>query len=531
MDIDLLFNEGLTIGKKIGLTEKIVAVLQMIKCPHKIEPHQIQGLDFINIFPVVQWLVRKAIETRDAMGDIVRKYALSQYHRSFPEMKKDFTTIQIEGLKCIEQGYEPKRRYRQQEKLELDRESRVELTLLEYGKTVGSAIASTANTTKPSSKTANENIQEIEELPNVKLENLLQRMVDEQQNSEKLNINAVRSVMDLNSNNLSKASEQYKKLQEKLDAERQMENGPEGIRKSIQILENRNSILLSRTENIESEIKKTKINENLKSLRSEVVSLKRELETLEEGKNNIQLDNGDHECLKKMQSLITKNESLKKKESDFRKSCKQKIEEMVAKNNLLQKEIDSFDEVNTTKNMEGEINTEFEEQAYRLRVDLAHKSKIVSGLERRLDNIPSPYELAQYQRRFVELENQVSAEFSESQKFVILFNRLLDQKSFIEREVSLLESILENIPDVKYTNSSAKALFIDKLSRLLQGMDQSKNTLEKNLRDHEKKRQEAKDDLNKLLEEQRQYTLLVRDMKEEMKKNQSLMERIANPVT
>jgi purine nucleoside phosphorylase len=37
-----------------ALTEKIVAVLPEMKCPHRIEPHQIQGLDFIHIFPVIQ---------------------------------------------------------------------------------------------------------------------------------------------------------------------------------------------------------------------------------------------------------------------------------------------------------------------------------------------------------------------------------------------------------------------------------------------------------------------------------------------
>lgn len=37
-----------------ALTEKIVSVLPKMKCPHRLEPHQIQGLDFIHIFPVVQ---------------------------------------------------------------------------------------------------------------------------------------------------------------------------------------------------------------------------------------------------------------------------------------------------------------------------------------------------------------------------------------------------------------------------------------------------------------------------------------------
>ena len=95
VDVDLLFNEELKIGKKIALTEKIVNVLQTIQCPYKIEPHQIQGSDYINIFPVVQWLVKKAMETRDAMGDVIRKYAVSQYYRNFPETEPDLSAIQI----------------------------------------------------------------------------------------------------------------------------------------------------------------------------------------------------------------------------------------------------------------------------------------------------------------------------------------------------------------------------------------------------------------------------------------------------
>ena len=43
VDVDLLFQENSTIGQKIALTEKIVAVLPKMRCPHRIEPHQIQG--------------------------------------------------------------------------------------------------------------------------------------------------------------------------------------------------------------------------------------------------------------------------------------------------------------------------------------------------------------------------------------------------------------------------------------------------------------------------------------------------------
>ena len=526
VDVDLLFNEDLNIGKKIGLTEKIVTVLQTMKCPHEIEPHQIQGLDFINIFPVVQWLVKKAMETRDAMGDMVRKYAVSQYYRAFPdETETNYTDIQKEGLHSIRNGYGPKRKYRQQHKVEeLDREGKVELTLLEYGKVNlrNSSTTSDKNDAKSTSNSSN-----AEELFNdKKYEQMLEGMAEEKLTNAKLNIKAVRSVMD--SGDLTKASEQYVMLQEKLKAERQIANSPEGLRKAITVLENRKHVLSSRTQKIKSEIEEIKFDKNLQSKNTELSTLKNELDDLEREKNNIHLADGDHERLKKLQSLMNKNETFKKKESELRKSCKEKMEKMMAQNSQLRKEIDSLQERNNINSSNTTLANANKDQLDRLREELAHKSKIVSDLERKLDQIPSAYELAQYQRRFVELDNQVSAEFSETQKFVILFNTLVDQKSLVEGEVSLLEYILENLPDMKYANSAAKSNFADKLSRLLQGVDKNKNTLEKGFKEQDKKRQDAINELNKLLDEQRQYTLLVRDMKDEMKKNQVLSDKLTS---
>lgn len=51
-----------------ALTEKIVAVLPRMKCPHRLEPHQIQGLDFIHIFPVIQVTDKKNIQTHASGG-------------------------------------------------------------------------------------------------------------------------------------------------------------------------------------------------------------------------------------------------------------------------------------------------------------------------------------------------------------------------------------------------------------------------------------------------------------------------------
>ena len=52
-----------------------------MKCPNAIEPHQIQGGDFIHIFPVVQWLVKRVFDRRAETGDFNRAYTLHEYEK------------------------------------------------------------------------------------------------------------------------------------------------------------------------------------------------------------------------------------------------------------------------------------------------------------------------------------------------------------------------------------------------------------------------------------------------------------------
>lgn len=82
-----------------ALTERIVVVLSRMKCPCPIEPHQIQGGDFIHIFPVIQWLVKRIFERRADIGDFNRAYTLTQYDKHFSEIVNDIEQQQSVTLK------------------------------------------------------------------------------------------------------------------------------------------------------------------------------------------------------------------------------------------------------------------------------------------------------------------------------------------------------------------------------------------------------------------------------------------------
>lgn len=72
-------------GQKIKLSEKVVAALKQMECPLALAPQQIQGLDYAKIFPVIQWLVKKLMESRDNRGERNKKQAIMNYKLKFVE--------------------------------------------------------------------------------------------------------------------------------------------------------------------------------------------------------------------------------------------------------------------------------------------------------------------------------------------------------------------------------------------------------------------------------------------------------------
>lgn len=489
VDVDLLFQEDLSIGKKIALTEKIVTVTGEMSCPHAIEPHQIQGLDYIHIYPVVQWLVRRAIETREAQGDSVRRYSLSQFDSHFPSSSSSSMMNQQHTLdvEAVEREYGPKRKYRQKVRPKgAHLETRVNLTLLEYGSKGGKIVS--------------------------KDENVETLMTDE--GSGKLDVSTVTSLVGMRSEELSRAAQHYVKLKEEQD---KTDNSPLGLAQAGKKLYQKISALETRIQDMKLEIQE--FEPQLEEISGLLDQHQRQLEDVEAQLNSQDLSAEEQELLAKLQALVLKNEQLKVKETEFKATCKEALEELTLRNDNLASKLD--------QNVEQEDEDEDVEKLTSLRTELATTSQAVNSLERHLDAVPSRHELAQYQRRFVELDNQALSEYSETQRFVTLFNTLQDQKTFMDKEAKLLNSILDSIPDAKMASSSSKQQFVVQLERLLQGVNQAKGKAQQLLREQQEVNEMANNELAGLVEQQRTYSLLVRDMREEMRRNEILTGKLA----
>ena len=57
-----------------------------MECPFALEPHQVslQGMDAIRVFPVVQWLIHKSIEYREANGAAIKAHAVKRFNNAHP---------------------------------------------------------------------------------------------------------------------------------------------------------------------------------------------------------------------------------------------------------------------------------------------------------------------------------------------------------------------------------------------------------------------------------------------------------------
>ncbi|CAB1347359.1 unnamed protein product [Coregonus sp. 'balchen'] len=519
IDVDLLFQENSTIGQKIALTEKIVSVLPKMKCPHRLEPHQIQGLDFIHIFPVIQWLVKRAIETREEMGDYVRAYSVSQFQKthSFPE-DEDFLQRKEKAVKAVldvSEVYKPQRKYKRQVEAGelLDEESRVHSTLLEYGRRYGFSKQTKQDKTEERKASLTPGSQATPP-----------GMTDVSQEEEDLQEAEELRIKTLMTSMAAMATEE----QSELSAEDRPERyGP--VQQHRRMVTSLNKQIQQKTKQLEElQAKRLEVKSGCEQAKSKLMEateqaerLEKELSTLEEAES--QADTG---LLDKLRALVGMNENLKHQEQEFRTHCR---EEMVRlQQNIEDLKMESGDDTEDEKERSQLIDKQYNidrEKLQKIRLLMARRNREIAILQRKMDEVPSRAELTQYQKRFIELYGQVSATHKETKQFFTLYNTLDDKKVYLEKEVNLLNSIHDNFQQAM-ASSGAKEQFLRQMEQIVEGIKQSRIKMEKKKQENKMRRDQLNDEYLELLDKQRLYFKTVKDFKEECRKNEMLLSKL-----
>uniref|UniRef100_A0A673HGF1 Coiled-coil domain-containing protein 93 n=1 Tax=Sinocyclocheilus rhinocerous TaxID=307959 RepID=A0A673HGF1_9TELE len=518
IDVDLLFQENSTIGQKIALTEKIVSVLPKMKCPHRLEPHQIQGLDFIHIFPVVQWLVKKAIETREEMGDYVRSYSISQFQKThaFPEVRQQANTeIQIQAInivKYVEYVINCRRYKRQVDAGDLlDEESRVHSTLLEFGRYSISSFTGPGNFVLSSCPAGSEPRIVTFWMPflQLRIKALMTGMAAMATEEGKLSASTVGQIVGLQSEEIKQIATEYAEK-----AERSVEDRPERFGPAQQHRRQLASLNKQITQ-------KTKELEELQSKQQEARA------ACEDAKIKLAEEGSVSMCcievlrlflsfrfLEKLRALVAMNENLKHQEQTFRSHCREEMTRL--QQNIEELKLEYGEEGDEKKEMNMLIDQQYtadREKLQKIRLLMARRNREIAILQRKIDEVPSRAELTQYQKRFIELYSQVSATHKETKQFFTLYNTLDDKKVYLEKEVNLLNSIHDHFQQAM-ASSGSKEQFLRQMEQIVEGIKQSHIKMEKKRQENKMRRDQLNDEYLELLDKQRLYFKTVKDFKE-----------------
>jgi hypothetical protein len=76
----------------------------------------------------------------------------------------------------------------------------------------------------------------------------------------------------------------------------------------------------------------------------------------------------------------------------------------------------------------------------------AKKLREISTIDRRIDDIPTSIELAQYRQAFFQLYNQSAVLYRQTKQNYTLYNTFTDMIDYMNKEILLIESIYQNYP-------------------------------------------------------------------------------------
>ncbi|XP_068918140.1 coiled-coil domain-containing protein 93 isoform X3 [Tenebrio molitor] len=437
VDVDLLFQENSTIGQKIALTEIIVMVLPKMKCPHNIEPHQIQGLDFIHIFPVIQEAMDHENLNREDLQNLTEHYVSLQLE------------FKIGSVKILE-----------------DKQILALLKQMDYLDELCSKLNSKKCLLEESLKNSCVQFQEIKEKQHenqIKLNEFKSRKADKIEDVEE-----IEELVELNENLRTQeiqfreyCKKELVKLQNLIDRSRCCDflQADPGTRAKF------GDIFI----------------EGYKALST----------------NRFYTFGQVCEALMIIAFYTT---AKGVKETKHKKP--------VIKSN---KEVSKL-----SKELSADVKL--------LRLQVAKRNRTVAAVHRQIDDVPNRPELAQYQRRFLELYSQVSAKHRETKQYYTLYNTMEDTKVYMKKELSLLNSISDSYPEA-IISSYGKEEFLKQFQNIIEGVTQSKEKVQKQLLDEKRKRDQLSSSLQILIEQQRKYVTAVRQLSIECKKHEILLNR------
>jgi hypothetical protein len=558
VDVDILFEENLPLGKKISLSENITKALRGMKCPAALEPFQIQGYDFPAINAVMKWLIKYVKITRAVTSDTTRMLSELQFSKNFL-IPGDENVDGRRFLSNINSMYRPVRVFRRPASLwdkELDEASLVQACLLEYGEKAGmsdsleAAVAAAEradNSASMSTTGAAEQLSQFEKQFASAQKAAEAAEAEERARAEKREAQLMKEMMgvaatgNITGENLGRvlageASEIAAMSEEhaaRLEATRNAAGGVSGANLAA---------AKRRKEALDKQIASAE--EALAAAQREYAAVMALLESSQSSADDVNAYNAklrkmiarlvelegksEHaEKLAMLKNLIEMSESLKKQEVDFKANCRDSMKKLNDQLDAIKN--GSFLSAEEEARLAGieSMHASVEEKYNKGRTMLAKRNLEIAKMIRLLDDVPTRTELMQYERRFAELYEEVAAKLEENRKYVNMYNSLDQRREFLVKQVALMDSINEQFEGAM-SSSKSKASFLAQFEKIVGGMANNLDKLKFKDTIVREKLESARAENQELIDGQRQYFKAVKDFQEECDRNERLQAKLGS---
>ncbi|GAB9476250.1 hypothetical protein Gpo141_00013318 [Globisporangium polare] len=231
-----------------------------------------------------------------------------------------------------------------------------------------------------------------------------------------------------------------------------------------------------------------------------------------------------------LKKLVIQNETLKRQKTEFRVKCRTELENLHARIAQLklqaEEDLANQDEetlrLNEIEQMHAQMATKHKE----MKVALAKQTREIQLKMRQIDEVPTRIELIQYEKRFLELYEEVALTLDETRKYYCTYNTLQTTQEFLEREISLINSIHENF-DVAMSSKAATQAFFTQLEGIIQNVQGTVTKQQAQRADHQTNVETLDSKYQLLLEKERTYVNAIREFQKECEKNEKLAARLA----
>lgn len=529
VDVDILFEENASIGKKIALTEKIVAALPKLRCPLRLEPHQIQGLDNVSIFPVVQWLVKKALETREEMQAQQRNSAMLEFDKfgttpADAEFQEALPTS-TEAVRVVQTTYGANRILKAPDAEGADAATKIQLTLLEYGRRYGASKNLKGDAGGKRKKDGEATEEEMIAKEEKRVKAMMKKM--SKLTDTGISTTALDSIAAAQQEEIKAMADEYAKQAAAFSASQDgKEAGEKAHQRKVAGLQKQHEVLTGKIEGAQGEHDTLAASHaehkaaylKIRKYSKKIAAGMAELDALEG-------DEANKEVLQKLRKLVALNEALKAQEAQFKSTCKA---EMISLEDKIERLEGAGVEIMDDERSQAIAEQYAQDQAKMKKLKLlnARRTREIAGLQRQIDEFPGRGELNQYQRRFVELYAAINTKLRETKQYYTLYNTLDDTKLYLTKENALLESIQENYT-VAIQSTSGKEQLLKQMQGIVDALLNNKGKVDGRLVKEAATRDDLAGTMNALVTTGRQYYKAVKDYEAEIGKNEILENKLA----